>query len=30
VIDEKGVISDEQIKISPEKSVEEAVKTVSE
>jgi thioredoxin-dependent peroxiredoxin len=29
VIDEKGVITDEQIKISPEKSVEQAVKTVS-
>ncbi len=28
VIDEKGVITDEQIKIAPEKSVEKAVKTV--
>jgi peroxiredoxin Q/BCP len=29
VIDENGVISDEQLKISPEKSVEKAVKVVS-
>jgi thioredoxin-dependent peroxiredoxin len=29
IIDENGVITDEQIKISPEKSVEQAVKTVA-